>query len=362
LILDNTLFYATAGNQIHDTGTIMVNKQNYLVTNVEKENDVYYHFVEPKPTENLIGQPIKGKINWERRYSVMKAHTAQHIVSAIMMKRFQNKTLHANIKPNEFSVEFEQEVLREHLIEVLKEVNQIFTYNSKKIRTHVLNHLEATKKFSKKIRGKIPDEETVRILEVEDTDFNTCGGTHVRDTSEIGVIIASNVHREREVEFVLGKNALDKISICNLNQIFSQKQLNCTLEEFTDVFQKKLLELEFLHKKEKTDAILIMELLQTSLFEEINGIKTKFIEVELPKKIVFNEFKKFKPDHILLVKQSSNQFLILSTSKKYPAKMIVEELINIHGGRGGGSSLNAQILFENEPTNIHEDIKQILTN
>ena len=150
IILDETLFYATAGNQIHDTGTITVEDQTYQVTNVEREEDIYFHFVKPKPAKILIGSPIKGNIDWERRYSVMKAHTAQHIVSAIMLKKFNKKTLHASIKPAVFSVEFAQRITRKQLEVVLQEVNKIFTYNSKKVKSHVLNHNEATKRYSKK--------------------------------------------------------------------------------------------------------------------------------------------------------------------------------------------------------------------
>ena len=109
MILDKTLFYATAGNQIHDTGTITIDKKTFQVNNVEKDdNGTFFHYTEPKPTRDIVGSTIKGEIEWERRYSIMKAHTAQHIVSAIMMKQFNNKTLHANIKPGEFSIEFEQ--------------------------------------------------------------------------------------------------------------------------------------------------------------------------------------------------------------------------------------------------------------
>ncbi len=137
IILDKTLFYATAGNQIHDTGTITIDKKIFQVNNVEKdESDTYFHYTDPKPTQVIIGSMIKGEIDWERRYLVMKTHTAQHIVSAIMVKQFNNKTIHANIKPGEFSIEFEQKITREQLGSVMKECNQIFTIEEKKVNSH----------------------------------------------------------------------------------------------------------------------------------------------------------------------------------------------------------------------------------
>ena len=143
--------------------------------------------------------------------------------------------------------------------------------------------------------------------------------------------------------------------------IHSQIELNCSLNEYPSIFQKKLLELENLSDAQKKYAIMIMELLQTSPYEEICGIKFRIIEADLPRKIVFNEFKKFEPHTVLTIKTSPTQYLILSSSKDHPAKMIVEKLKESFGGKGGGSPLNAQILFDKEPNNLQEDIKHIIS-
>jgi alanyl-tRNA synthetase len=361
IILDKTLFYATAGNQIHDTGIITINEKSYRVINVEKDdNNTFFHYTDPKPAKELVGMTVKGKVDWERRYSVMKAHTSQHIVSAVMMKQFINKTLHANIKPGEFSIEFEQKITRTQLQSVMQESNRIFTIGNKKVTSHVLDHDNASKKYSKKIRGMIPNVEEVRILEVSDVDFNTCGGTHIKNTSEIGIVSISKIHRDCEVDFNCGEKAIDVLSSSNVDIVYSQKLLNCSLDEYPDIFQRRIQELQDLHKKRKDLSSLIMELIQFSPFQEINGIKARFLDVDLPKKTVFNGFKKFEPENILIVTKSPIQYLILSSSKNFPAKLIVEKLKKVHGGKGGGSLLNAQILFEHEPKNIQEDIIQIL--
>ncbi len=212
-----------------------------------------------------------------------------------------------------------------------------------------------------KFAGIIPQVEEVRILEVSDVDFNTCGGTHVKKTSEIGIVCVLNIHRDSEVGFCCAEKAIELLSSCNTVVIFSQILLNCTLEEFPLVFEKKIHELQDLQKNQKDLSVLIMELLQYSPYEEVNGIRTRFLDIDMPKKIVFNGFKKFEPNNILTVKQNSTQFLILSSSKNFPANMIVEKLKSIYGGKGGGSPLNAQILFEKEPNEIQKDIKRILS-
>lgn len=361
IILDKTLFYATAGNQIHDTGIITINEKTYQVINVEKDdNGTFFHYTDPKPSKELAGMAMNGKIDWERRYSVMKAHTSQHIVSAVMMKQFNNRTLHANIKPGEFSIEFELKITRAQLESVMKECNRIFTIGNKKVTSHVLDHDNASKIFSNKIRGMIPDVEEVRILEVSDIDFNTCGGTHIKNTSEIGIVSISKVHRDCEVDFFCGEKAIDTLSSSNVDIVYSQKLLNCSLDEYPEIFQRRIQELQDLHKNQKDLSTVIMDLIQFSPFEDINDIKIRFLDVDLPRKTVFNGFKKFEPENILIVTQSPTQYLILSSSKKYPAKIIVEKLKEVQGCRGGGSLLNAQVLFDNKPKNIQKDIKQLL--
>ena len=109
-------------------------------------------------------------------------------------------------------------------------------------------------------------------------------------------------------------------------------------------------------------SVLLMKLLQTSPYEEINEIKFRYLDVGLPNKIIFNGFQKFGTDNMLIVRLKPTQYLILSSSKNYPAKEIVEKLKEKHGGKGGGSPTNAQILFDKEPKNLQEDIKHILTN
>ena len=94
----------------------------------------------------------------------------------------------------------------------MQESNHIFTMEEKKVISHALDHESATKKFSSKIRGMIPKVEEVRILEVSNIDFNTCGGTHIKKTSEIGIVCVSNIHRECEVDFYCGEEAIKLLS------------------------------------------------------------------------------------------------------------------------------------------------------
>ena len=83
VILDKTIFYATSGGQPNDTGFLVKENKQYKVTNVSKVNEEIVHEVEPGLK---IGDKITCKIDWERRYKLMRTHTAAHVLAASIAK------------------------------------------------------------------------------------------------------------------------------------------------------------------------------------------------------------------------------------------------------------------------------------
>ena len=81
IILDQTAFYPSSGGQPNDTGTMICNGEEYNVVYVTKIDGKVSHEVD-KPGLK-IGDKIKGVINWERRYKLMRMHTAAHVLNAI---------------------------------------------------------------------------------------------------------------------------------------------------------------------------------------------------------------------------------------------------------------------------------------
>jgi alanyl-tRNA synthetase len=170
IILDQTCFFPRGGGQVGDIGEISGNK---VIETLKVESDVQ-HILEDLPTFS-IGQAVIGRVNWDRRYRIMRLHSASHLVYYAMQEVFGLKC-----KPSSSGLLddtkdrsdylFEIPLDREKLSEVESRVNQIIE------RCLPITH-------------KPENAASERILwKIESYDAMACGGTHVRNTGEIGRI------------------------------------------------------------------------------------------------------------------------------------------------------------------------------
>ena len=204
ILLDKTLFYPESGNQSSDRGYLEINDHRFRVEKVTKEGEDILHHVSPDFKKKInIGDKVEGEIDWEFRYGLMKAHSSQHILSAIIKSKYNIDTVRANLNFEDVNLQLSQEISYDQLKEVLLEVNRICTSNNLKINSKIVLHDEA-EKISEKIRSIIPNESQVRLMEIEGLDLVCCGGTHVRNTSEIGEIFIYDFKKGTEIKFFCG--------------------------------------------------------------------------------------------------------------------------------------------------------------
>ena len=84
IYLDQTAFYPVGGGQLCDTGTISIEGREYMIVEVRKEGDEIKH-VSDVAFEAKAGDKAHGRIDWEKRHSHMKLHTALHLLDAVIM-------------------------------------------------------------------------------------------------------------------------------------------------------------------------------------------------------------------------------------------------------------------------------------
>lgn len=192
IILDDTIFYPTSGGQPNDSGFFirLNDNETFAVNNVIKSSGKIYHHISLENKTLRIGDKIKCSIDWNRRYAMMKNHTAAHILSAVIQKETGAKITGNQLGIEKSRIDFDLEDFDRDKIETyFKMANEIVS-KELEVRKYFLPSIEAFKRpelFS--LKNVLPPNVTeLRIVEIVGFDIGACGGTHVNNTFEIGNI------------------------------------------------------------------------------------------------------------------------------------------------------------------------------
>ncbi len=191
VLLDSTVFYPTSGGQLNDLGTMSSATSTYEVVDVKKSGDDVLHTL--KDASGLsVGTELDCRIDWNRRYSLMRYHTAFHIVGAVMEKSYHAKFTGGMIYVDRAHMDWDMPELNRELAEkILGAANDVVGQRRKVISRFIgqgealaipdLVRTEPGRELIKRL-------DTVRIVEIEGFDVQMDGGTHVLNTSEVGRI------------------------------------------------------------------------------------------------------------------------------------------------------------------------------
>ncbi|QKQ99763.1 alanyl-tRNA editing protein [Metallosphaera tengchongensis] len=187
IILDKTAFHPRGGGLESDTGEIISEGNHYRVLEVKRVDGKIIHVLDR--IEGLaINAEVEGVIDWERRYRMMRLHTASHIIASIAYTKYNALITGGNITPEYAKDDFDLEN-KDLLPKIVEEANQIAN-KSIPVKVYFLSRSEAMKipgvvKLAEKMP---PDVQVWRIVEIEGVDLQADGGPHVANTKEIGTI------------------------------------------------------------------------------------------------------------------------------------------------------------------------------
>lgn len=189
IALDRTAFYPGGGGQPNDVGTITLGDQSWTVIKVSKQGaDIWHELDRAAPA---IGSVIHGIIDWDRRYKLMRTHTAMHILCGVIFRDYGASVTGGNMEPLKGRMDFEFETMRQEFVKQIEEKINAEVANARPTRVKILPR-EAAFQIPDLIRTKInllPAGITeVRTVEIEGLDLQADGGTHVANTSEVGHI------------------------------------------------------------------------------------------------------------------------------------------------------------------------------
>lgn len=188
--LETTAFYPSGGGQPSDTGTVSIDDTVFSVVNVEETSNKICHFLESSVTDIVPGMEVKGVLDWERRYRHMRMHTASHVLSAVFLDKFEAKITGNQIGQEKTRFDFSLENFdRDKIQDCIDAANRLINQNSD-VKTYFLKRDEALKIPNIiKLAGTLPPNlDTLRVVEIQDVDIQADGGTHVKNTKEIGEI------------------------------------------------------------------------------------------------------------------------------------------------------------------------------
>lgn len=188
-----TAFYPGGGGQPNDEGWLTIEGVRYWVSKVKKEGDQIWHTLEidGQTASITAGATAQGEVDWDRRYKLMRTHTAMHILCGVVWRDYGASVTGGNMDPGKSRMDFEFESLTRELIGEIEAKCNAEIAAARAIRTEILPREEAFQ-IPDLIRTKInllpAGIAEVRTVEIVGLDLQADGGTHVNNTQEVGAI------------------------------------------------------------------------------------------------------------------------------------------------------------------------------
>ena len=190
VVLDRTSFFSGGGGQPADFGFLANQKENFVVKRAQRIAGKLVHLIDGDHLPEL-GSQIKGQINWDHRYKLMRTHTAMHIFCGVIFRDYGASVTGGNMEPLKGRMDFEFETMQRELVDEINANINAEVANARAVSWRELPREEAFL-IPDLIRTKInllpKGIQYVRIVEIKGLDLQADGGTHVRNTSEIGKI------------------------------------------------------------------------------------------------------------------------------------------------------------------------------
>ncbi|WP_457741319.1 alanyl-tRNA editing protein [Thermococcus sp.] len=347
LLLDRTIFYPEGGGQPSDRGIIEGRGFRVHVDSVRGKDEIWH---EGKLEGRLPreGEEVRLILDWEWRYENMKAHTGQHILSAVIKGLLDADTTGFQVFPeyNKIEIDYPGELTWELIEEIERKTNEV-VWGDVEVEVEVYEELpeELKAHLRKALSEKV--KPPIRIVKIGTVDVTPCGGTHVRSTREIGIVKVLNFYRKSRklwrIEFVAGKRALRALNelisdywasldeMPNKNRPLRQRilELKTELEKLTEEKSKLRRELW----SWKAEALL-------KNAREINGIKVVTFVEDSPMKdaqAFAIHLVEGNPNTVVLL--AGKNYVIFAKNEELNVSMreLLKEVLAKVGGGGGGS-------------------------
>ena len=199
VVLDVTALYPTSGGQPHDLGK--VGEANVL--DVRDEGEEIVHIVDRQVDLGTV----QGCVDWPRRFDHMQQHSGQHLLSAMFQERFGRPTVSFHLGSEISTIDLRGEEPSEQILEGAERAANRLIFEDRPIN---VRYGTAGQLAELGVRKEVEREGILRAIEIEGADLQPCGGTHVKHTAQIGLMVVRRCTKMRQdwrVEFACGGRA-----------------------------------------------------------------------------------------------------------------------------------------------------------
>jgi alanyl-tRNA synthetase len=230
VLLDRTAFYPNSGGQPHDLGKLGEGQ----ILDVRDDGDEIAHIVD----REISSGTIDGCIDWPRRFDHMQQHTGQHLLSAIFQERYGLPTVSFHMGAELSTIDLRgPEPSPETLTGAQRAANAVIF----KDRPVNVRYGTADQLAQRGVRKEVDRQGILRAIEIEATDLQPCGGTHVKSAGQIGLILVrrcTKIRQDWRVEFACGARA-EKFASADFELLrLIAKRLSCTPDEAPAAIEK----------------------------------------------------------------------------------------------------------------------------
>ncbi|MDS0524654.1 DHHA1 domain-containing protein [Clostridium sp. SHJSY1] len=345
VLLDKTAFFPGGGGQGADIGVI----DNINVLDVVEEGENIYHLLDKKPTNTSVNCCI----DWDNRLDGMQQHLGQHVLSGCFFSHINSNTAGIHLGKDISYVDIVGYIQEEEIINVERLANDVI---GKKLNVSFITTNRREAKAMGLRRDLATDDNSIRVVKIEDLDINACCGVHPNNTSELQMIKIKGIEKHKgntRIYFLAGKRAVNDIlyrdsvldELCKIlttgpdEAVKSLNALKSNLNEVREENRKIKVALsefeikELINSGEKCkDASIINK---TYINEDMKYLN------KLAEKLVANN----NVVVLFATNNGDNANLLFSSSKNLEqinSGALLKDAISLIDGRGGGSKFLAQ--------------------
>ncbi len=213
IVLDGTHFYPEGGGQPPDHGTIAWDRGEATIDDVYKDHgDVKHELAALDGEVPDPGTSVRGEIDADRRQALRRMHTAQHVLSRVVLDEYGATTAGNQIYPDRSRIDFEPaDFDDEDVAWIAERTNEVIARDLAVTKAErPRDEVEAETDEGRALLDLIPDSvDPLRVVRIEDYDYCPCGGTHVDRLGEIGRVEITDTTRKgadtERIEFVLSE-------------------------------------------------------------------------------------------------------------------------------------------------------------